>query len=117
MPALRMLVPFSSSRSAQRLEQLRRGEHALDVVPGAEDRDRLIDAVLLVRFEVLHPALLDQLDDPPRIEIDAEADAAAVLGEMLDRQPQPPRAATARASASSIPSGNLSSGSVSLNIE
>ena len=80
---------------AQRLEQLRRGEHALDVVAGAKDRQRLVDAVLLVRFEVLHPALLDELDDPARIEIDAEADAAAMLGQVLDRQPQPPRAGRA----------------------
>ena len=37
------------------------------------------------------PALLDQLDHPPRIEIDAETNAAAMLRQMLDCQPQPPR--------------------------
>ena len=92
MPAFAMLDPSFSSRLAQRVEQLRRGEHALDVVPGGEDRHRLIDAVLLVRLQVLHPALLDELDDPARVEVDAEADAAAVLAQVLDRQPQPARA-------------------------
>ena len=95
MPVSREAAAAFFQRQAQRLDQLRRAEHALHVVPGAEDRDRLIDAVLLVRFEVLHPALLDELDDPPRIEIDAEANAAAMLGQVLDRQPQPPRAGRA----------------------
>ena len=40
---------------------------------------------------MLHPSLLNELDDPARVEIDAEADTATVLGEMLDREPQPPR--------------------------
>ncbi len=70
----------------QRLEQLRRREHAADVVTGLEYRDRLIDDVALVGLEVIHPAFLDELDDPSRIEIDAERDAAAELREMLDRQ-------------------------------
>ena len=99
----------------QRLEQLRRREHAADVVAGLEDRHRLIDDVILVGLQVLAPALLDQLDDPARIEIDAEADAAADTA----RGARPPAAAaaapTARASASSSPSGKNSSGSVSLN--
>ena len=91
MPASRSELPRFFQFHGQRLQQLGRGEHALDVVAGAQNRDRLIDAVLLVRFEVLRPALLDELDDPPRIEIDAEADAAAILSQVLDRQPQPPR--------------------------
>ena len=41
---------------------------------------------------MLHPALLDQLDHPPRIEVDAEADATAILRQVLDREPQPTRA-------------------------
>ena len=90
-----MLEPSFSSRPAQGVEQLRRREHALDVVVGRQDRHRLIDDVLLVGLEVLHPALLDELDDPARIEIDAEADAAAVLAQVLDRQPQPARAGRA----------------------
>ena len=93
MPAWRIVVPFDSSLQRQRLQQLRRREHAADVVAGAEDRDRLVDDVVLVGLEVIHPALLDQLDDPARIEIDREADAAAVLRQMLDRQPQPARTA------------------------
>ena len=80
-----------------------------------QERQRLVDDVLLVGLELLHLPLLDQLDDPARIEIDAEADAAAVLGEVLDRQPQPARARRAEHQ----PVGALresSSGSVSLNI-
>src|SRR6202011_3356312 len=61
----------------QGFEQLWRGEHALDVVAGLENRDRLIDDVILIGLQMLGPPLLDQLDHPARIEIDAEADAAA----------------------------------------
>src|SRR5688572_16894212 len=40
---------------------------------------------------MLAPPFLNQLDHPPRVEIDAEADAAAAeLREVLDRQAQPP---------------------------
>ena len=92
MPILRIVVPIDSSRKRERLEQFRRGEHAPDVVPRLENGHRLIDDVRLVGLEVLAPAFLDQLDDPARIEVDAEADAAAILREVLDRQPQPPRA-------------------------
>src|SRR5690606_28800388 len=35
---------------------------------------------------------LDQLHHPPGVEIHAETDAATVLAEMLNRQPQTPRA-------------------------
>ena len=84
--------PHRLEAKRERLEQLRRREHAADVVPGLEDRDGLIDDVILVGLQVLAPALLDELDDPARIEIDAEADAAAVLREVLDRQAQPARA-------------------------
>jgi hypothetical protein len=41
---------------------------------------------------MFHPALLDQFDHPARIEVDAEADAAAELAEMLDGEAQAPRA-------------------------
>ena len=44
MPALAMLEPSFSSRLAQGLEQLGRGEHALDVVAGRQDRQGLVDA-------------------------------------------------------------------------
>ena len=97
MPGLRDARALLLQPLAQGVEQLRRGEHALDVVPGREDRHRLVDAVFLVGLQVLHPALLDELDHPARVEVDAEADAAAILAEVLDRQPQPPRAATGRA--------------------
>jgi len=56
-------------------------------------RQRLIDDVTLVGFHLIHLPVLDQLDHPARVEIDHEADAAAVLRQVLDGQPQPPRAA------------------------
>ncbi len=65
--------------AAQGVEQLGGREHALDVVLGRKDGERLVDDVFLIGLEVLHPAFLDDLDDPARIEIDAEADAAAEL--------------------------------------
>ena len=40
---------------------------------------------------MFHPATLDELDDPARIQIDAEADAATKLRQVLHGQPQPPR--------------------------
>ena len=58
---------------------------------GLQDRHRLVDDVILVGLEVLAPPLLDQLDDPAWIEIDAETDPAAILRQVLDRQAQPPR--------------------------
>src|SRR5262249_15725266 len=75
----------------ERLEQLRRREHAADVVARFQNRDRLIDHVILVRLEMLAPPLLDELDDPAGIEIDAEADAAAELREMFDGEAQAAR--------------------------
>ena len=80
---------------AQRFEQLRRGEQALDGVVRLEERQRLVDDVALVELHHLHLAHLDQLDHPARIEIDHEADAAAMLREMFDGEPQPARAARA----------------------
>ena len=86
-----MVVPIASSRRASASSSFGVVNMHLMSWPAW----RIVTAwsmhVVLVRFEVLAPALLDQLDDPARIEIDAEADAAAVLGEVLDRQPQPPR--------------------------
>src|SRR5262245_51802722 len=46
--------------------------------------------MLLVRLEMFHPALIDQLDYPARVEVDAEADATAMLTEMLDGQAEAP---------------------------
>ena len=84
-------MPRFSSSSRQRLEQLRRGEHAADVVAGAEDRDGLIDAVILYGSRCsIQPFLISlitqrgsrstQKQMPPRC-----------WHEVLDRQPQPPR--------------------------
>src|SRR5260221_14167238 len=47
--------------------------------------------MFLVGAQVLHPAFLDELDHPARVEVDAEANAAAILAQMLDGQSQPPR--------------------------
>ena len=60
-------------------------------MPGSQNRDRLINAMFLVFFEVIHPALLDQLHDPTRIQVDTKADSLAVLGEMLDGKSQTSR--------------------------
>src|SRR5262249_53596170 len=57
-----------------------------------QDRDSLIDHVILVSLEMLAPPLLDQLDHPSRIEVHAEADAAAHLRQVLDRQAETTRA-------------------------
>ena len=78
-------------RQTKRFDQLGRAEHAFDVMAGAEDRERLIDAMLLIRLELLHPAVFDELDDPAWIEIDAEADAAAMLRQVFHRKPQATR--------------------------
>ena len=96
MPTSAILVPAIFERQRQRFEQLRRGEHALDVMAGGEDCDRLIDTMFLVFFQVLHPAFFDQLHDPAGIEVDAEADAVPMLGQVLNRQSQTAGAAGAK---------------------
>ena len=73
------------------IEQLGCREHALDLVIGRQNRHGLLDDVFLVGFQVLHPAFLDELDDPAWIEIDTETDAAAVLAQVLHCQSQAPR--------------------------
>src|SRR5947209_2138809 len=47
--------------------------------------------MLLVAVGFVELAVFQQLDDPARVEIDTEANAAAELGEVLDGQPQSPR--------------------------
>src|ERR1019366_1809428 len=66
--------PFVLEALDELVEELGRGEHALDLVPGGQDRYRLVDDVVLVGPQVFHPALLDDLDDPARVEINAKAD-------------------------------------------
>src|SRR4051812_31904080 len=61
----------------------------------AEDREGLVDAVILVEIDFLNFAALEALNDPARVEIDAERDAAAELGEVLDGEAQPARAGRA----------------------
>jgi len=89
MPALGDARAVLFQARGKRVEQLGRREHALDVVPGRQHGHGLVDDVLLIRLQMLHPALLDELDDPARVEIDAKADAAAMLAKMLDRQAEP----------------------------
>src|SRR5438477_417247 len=86
--ALRSLRPTDTPHRPARA-RLRRARSA-HVVASLENGDGLIDDVVLVRLQVLGPPLLDQLDHPAGIEVDAEADAAAQLREVLDRQPQAP---------------------------
>ena len=73
------------------LEEARRGEHALDV-PVPYDRGRLVDDVLLVLAGHGALAHADEALHPARVEIDEVARAAAVIGEMLDREAQATRA-------------------------
>jgi hypothetical protein len=47
--------------------------------------------VILVGLQVFGPACFYQLDDPARVQVHAETDAAAMLAQVLDRQPQAPR--------------------------
>ena len=75
---------FFGQAHGEGFQEFRGGEHALDVVVGRKDRDGLVDAVLLVLFEMFHPPLLDELDHPSRIQVDAKADAAPVLAQVLD---------------------------------
>ena len=75
----------------ERFEQLRRREHASDIVARLKDGHRLIDHMIFVRLEMFAPALLDELDHPPRIEIDAEADAATNLREVFDAKAETSR--------------------------
>ena len=107
---------FREACLAQGLEQLGGGEEALDVVVGLQEGEGLVDDVALVELHLLHLAALDELDDPARVEVDHEADAAADLAEVLDGEAQAARARGADVQ----PVGALrkgSSGSVSLNIE
>ena len=76
----------------ERFQQLGRREHALDIGMAAENGQGLVDAMLLIEVGFLNFAALDGLDDPAGIEIDAEGDAAAMLGEVLDGKAQSARA-------------------------
>ncbi len=80
---------------AQRFEELRRGEDALDVVVRLHQRQRLVDDVALVELHFLEGVALQELDHPARVQVHAETDSAAVLAEVLDGQSQAARAAGA----------------------
>jgi hypothetical protein len=67
----------------------------LDVVVRAQQRQALLDHVLLVALGLIEFAQLEELDDPAWIEIHHEADAAAVLCQVLDGQPEAARTARA----------------------
>jgi hypothetical protein len=43
--------------------------------------------VFLIGLGLIDLPLLQNLDNPTRVEVHAEADAAAVLAKMLDREP------------------------------
>jgi hypothetical protein len=55
---------FRARSFGQRLEQLRRDEHAADVVVRLEQRERLIDDMALVRLDLIHLRGLDEFDHP-----------------------------------------------------
>src|SRR6266568_1449000 len=57
----------------------------------AEQRQALLNDVLLVLFGHLCLALLDELYDPTRIQIHHKANAAPILGQVFDSQTQTPR--------------------------
>ncbi len=59
---------------------------------GAQEVYGLVDDMVLVGLEMIHPALLDQLDHPARVQVHAETDAPAEVGQVLDGQPQAPGA-------------------------
>lgn len=88
MPISRMLVPRLSSPIANESKSFGVANMHL-IMSGGENGNCLINTVLFVCFQMFHPALLDQLDDPAGIQIDAEADAAAELAQVLNRQIQP----------------------------
>jgi hypothetical protein len=52
--------------------------------------------MLFVCFELLHPALFDELDHPSRIEVHAKANSAAMLAQVFHGKPQPSRARRAQ---------------------
>ena len=56
-----------------------------------QQRQSLFDYVLLVLFRHFGLAHFQQLDYPARIEIDHEADTAAMLSEMLHSETKPTR--------------------------
>lgn len=55
---------------------------------GGENRHRLVDDVIGIRLHAGDVTLLQELHDPARIEVHAEADAAAILREVFDRESQ-----------------------------
>ena len=75
------------------------------IVVRLEQRERLVDDVLLVRLHLSISPPLDELDHPARVEVEHEADAAAMLGEVLDGEAQAARAASGRPAASRRPCG------------
>jgi len=65
------------------------------MVVRAQQSEALFDNVLFVTLGHVDFAHFDELDHPARIQVHHEANAAAVLGQVLDRQPQAARAARA----------------------
>src|SRR5262249_20033454 len=75
----------------ERFEQLWRGEHTADLVSRPEPRYPLLDYMRLVLLQRGELSPLDQLDHPARVEVNTKTNTAAVLTQVLDRQPQPAR--------------------------
>ena len=60
-----------------------------------EKCERLVDAVLLIALGFLNVAAFDELDDPAWVEVDTEANASAMLRQMLDGEAEAAGAAGA----------------------
>src|SRR3954468_19060007 len=71
---------------AQCFEQLWCCEQAANIVVRPQLRESLLNYMLLVLLRHFWLAHLDQLNDPTRIEINHEADAAAVLRQVFHGQ-------------------------------
>src|SRR5687767_10107191 len=80
---------FQRHSFAEGFQKFRRREKTTNVRVSLQERKALLDYVLFVAFCFFCFALFDQFDDPTRIEIHHEADAASELRQMLDRETQP----------------------------
>ena len=87
-----MLCPSSSSCSASSFQQLRRGEHAADVVIGRQEGDGLVNHMFLILEQFVFCAPLDELDHPARVQVHTKTDPFPSLGQVLDGQAQSTRA-------------------------
>src|SRR6185503_3482305 len=72
----------------QRFEKFGSREQTTNIFVRLQERQALLDDVLLVLLGHLRLAHLEQLDNPARIKIDHETDAAAMLSQVFDCETQ-----------------------------